>query len=156
MSAGIPRVDAGGHDVADGDPPHPARRRVARRAPAVADPQEERRRRHVAHREVRDRHVLDVAAVHRLEGEAARAVEDAVGDGDVAEAAARLGAELDAAGRAVAVGRPLLRAAERAVEEGPEVVAAHLAVRDRHVLRGPRHAEGVRALEHDRVVVRAS
>ena len=150
----VPRVDAGGDDVADDDAPHPARGRVAGRAPAVADPQEERRRGHVAHREVRDGHVLDVASVHRLQGEAARAVEDAVGDGDVPEAAARLGAELDAAGRAVAVGRPLLRPAEGAREERAEVVAADLAVRDRHVLGGPRHAEGVRALQDDRIVVR--
>ena len=86
--------------------------------------------------------------------ESARTIEDAVRDGDVAKAAVRFGAELDPAGHAVAIGSQLLRRPVGAVEKRPDVVARDVAVGDGDVLGGARLAERVRALEHDRVVVR--
>ena len=59
----------------------------------------------IAHRDVGDRDVLDVRAVHGFQREPARAVEDDVGDRDIAEIAFGFGADFDAPGGAVAVGR---------------------------------------------------
>ena len=89
----------------------------------------------VAHGDVGDGDVFEQCAVDRLEREALAAFEDAVGDGDVAEAAVGLGAALDAAGAAdLVVGRPgeLLAGA---VEDGAELGrAGDVAVGDGDVL----------------------
>src|SRR4029079_12972010 len=146
-------LDVVGDEVADGHAAQGARRGTTGAAPAVADPEEKGRGRDVAHGDVADRDVLDVAAVHRLQGQAARAVEHAVGDRDVLEAAVRLRAELDAAGHAVAIRRLLLRAPVGPAEEGPEVVARDLAVRDGDVFGRAPVAESVGALQHDGDVV---
>ena len=151
---GIARIGVVHGDVADRHAAQLADRRAGGTAHAAGEAQEDRRVGDLAHRDVRDRHVLEQPAVHRLEREAARAVEHDVRDRDVPEPAVRLGAELDASRRAVAVGRRGRRAPVRAVEHRAHVEAAHDAVRDRDVLRGARLAEREGALEHDRVVVR--
>jgi hypothetical protein len=122
-------------------------------AGAVAEEDEDRGVGDIAQGEVGGDDILDDGAVDGLEGEAAGAVEGAVGDGDVAEVAVGLGADLDAAGGAVAVGRVGDGAAEGAVEERADVVAADGAVGDGDVLAGAQGTEGVAGLEDDGVVV---
>src|SRR5437763_4350206 len=93
----VARVCVVGDDVAYLDAAERAhRRRLYGPARASAEAEEEGDG-HVSHRDVRDGHVFEERAVNGFEREAARVVEDAVGDGDVLEAAVRLGYVLDAA-----------------------------------------------------------
>src|SRR5262249_1574659 len=106
---------------------------------------DEQRRRHVGHDDVRNAHALDGAAVDGLDREPAAlggqaqpdagrpggaAAEHAVRQHDLPEVAGALGAELEAVGH-----------------------AAQAAVRDQHVLSGPRLAADEARLEAERVVV---
>ncbi len=150
---GVVGQDVPGGEIAHLDPPDRAAPRAVRPAPAVAQAQEQRGGRDLAHDDVADRHVLDHPAIDGLQRQAARTVEDAVADGDVAKAAVGLRADLDAAGNPVLVGRQLLGAAQRAVQHRAEVVAADLAAADLHPLGGARDAQGQRALQHDGVVI---
>ncbi len=121
-------------------------------AEACAKPQEERRA-DVAHGDVREGDVFNDGAIDRFERKAAAALKDAVGDGDVLEAAVGFGAELDAAGARVAVGQ--LHALPRAVEHGAEFVAAgDVAVGDGEIFSRTRIAEGVGAFGADAVIPR--
>ena len=117
------------------------------------EPQKDRRVGNLAHGDVRYRDVLDVRAIDGFESQAARAIEDHVRDRDVAEVALRFGADLDAAGWAVAIGSLRERALVRAVEQRSDIVTGNQAVDDGHVFGGAREAERVGALEHDGVVV---
>ncbi len=67
-------------------------------AQARAEAHEDRAAGEVAHGGVGDGDVLEQGAVDGFERVAVAALEDAVGDGDVDEAAVRFGAALDAAG----------------------------------------------------------
>nr|GFC99306.1 hypothetical protein [Tanacetum cinerariifolium] len=85
--------------VADADAPQRPHRRAGRAAHPGAQTQKNWRVDDVAHRDVADNHVFEQAAIHGFQGQAAAVFKHAVADGDVAEAAVRLGAALDAAGR---------------------------------------------------------
>ncbi len=116
-----------------------------------AEAEEERCCADVAHGDVGDGDVFAEGAVLALEGEAVAAVEDAVGDGNVFEAAIGLGAAFDAAGAGnVGVGGEEF---EGAVEEGAELVGAgDVAVGDGDVFGGAGVAESEAALGADGVV----
>src|SRR5581483_7048965 len=137
--------------VADFDAPQFAGRRAFGRAHPAAQPEEDRGVGDVAHRDVGDRHVFEQPAVNRFKRQPARVIEDAVGDRDVFEAAVGFGAELDPARRAV-VAVFLIFALAGAVEERALVVAADLAVGDRHVLGRAGEAEAVGTLQADAVI----
>ncbi len=141
--------DVVGDDVADVDAPGDAHRRIVRAAQPGAETDEDRRVHDVAHRDVRDGHVLHRAAVHLFERKPAAIIEHAVGNRDVLESAVGFGAELDAARRAAAASR---RAFVRAVEQRAFLVTAHLAVHDGDVLRCAGVAEAEATLETDAVV----
>src|SRR6185369_13319062 len=85
-------------------------RGLLRTAQAGAETKEERRGDDIAHGDVGDGDVLAERAVFAFESEALAAIEDAVGDGDVLEAAIGFGSTLDAtvAGEVGYVGRELL------------------------------------------------
>ena len=138
-----------GDHVAYYDPPQVSDRGAIRPAHPRADAQENGRAEYPPHRDIRDRHVLDLRAVDGLKRQAAAAFEYAVRDGYRPEAAVRLGPELDAA-RGLRVAGRVVPASP--VEERTLVVAAHEAVRDGHVLGGAKLPEPEGALEADAVV----
>src|ERR1019366_5480082 len=72
---------------------------------------------------------------------------------DFLEIAFGLGADLDAAGGAVAVRRLLDGPLVCAIQQRADFVAAHQAIGDGHVLGGAREPEAVAALQDDGVVV---
>ena len=119
----------------------------------AAQPHEDRGVGNLAHRDIRNRDVFNVRAVHGFQGEAARAVEDHVRDRDIAEVSFRFRADLDAPGRAVAVGCLFDGALVSAVQERADIVPADQTVGDGDVFRRAREAQRVRTLEDDRVVV---
>ena len=124
---------------------------MIRAAGAIAQADEDRRVDDVAHGNVVDRDILDVAAVHALHGQAAAVVEDAIGDGDVLEAAVGFGAELDAAGPPAR--QPAASALEGAVQQcSLDIAAGHVTVGDGDVFRRAQTAEGVAALQADAVI----
>src|SRR5262249_61722580 len=85
-------------DVADQHPFKRTDRDLRGATHARAQAQENRRVADVAHGHADHRNVFHDSAIHRLQREAAAALEDAVSDGNVPESAIRLRAELDAAG----------------------------------------------------------
>ena len=97
--------------------------------------------------------ILHGRTINRLEGQAAAMLEGATADGDVAEAAIALGAQLDASCGAVTVGSLERVGGAGAIEERTYVVAADLTVLDEHMLGGFGPSQGVGALEHDGIVV---
>ena len=102
---------------------------------------------HVAHRDVAHHDVLHPPLVHLLECQARAPHAGAVGDGDVAVAAVRLGAQFDAPAHPVH-----LLGHVTAVEEGAQLVARHQTVRDQDMLAEHGALQGIRRLEHDGVV----
>ena len=127
--------------------PAPAVRRHARRAVALAGGDVNRIVRHVHHGEIIDGDVFHDAAVHLFERQAAATAESAVGHGAVAETAARLGAEFDAA---VVVPAGF----HRAVNQGALLKTGDLAVHDREIFRQAQFAERIGAFRAKPVVVR--
>ena len=97
--------------------------------------------------------ILHGRTVDRLESQAAAVLEGAAADGDVAEAAIALGAQLDASCGAVAIGSLECLCGAGAVEQRAYVVAADLAVLDEHMLGRLGPSQGVGALEHNGIVV---
>src|SRR6266496_3452654 len=123
-------------DVADQHPFEPADRNLPGAAHARAKAQENRRVADVAHGEPRHRNVLHGSTVDGLQRKAAAALEDAVGDCNVPEAAVRFRAALDAAGALPAtVLLGIGKAFEAAVKQRANLVTAgDVAIGDRDVL----------------------
>src|SRR5215469_14581013 len=113
----VPRIGIVGGHVADADPLHGTNCRPFRRAQAASQADEDGGVRYVAHGYVRNRYILDVGAVHALEREAARGIEDDVRDRDVAEIALRLRSDLDPPSWAIAIGRALHGALVRSIQQ---------------------------------------
>src|SRR5664279_2781840 len=109
---------------------------LGRPAQPRAEPQEDGATGDVAHGDVADGNIFQQCTIDRLQRDALRALEDAVGDGDVDESAVRLGAALDAP----ASGRlPLIAA----IEKGAKLPAAgDVAVGDGDPLSRPGVPEG--------------
>ena len=125
---------------------------AARATEARAEAKEERRADEIALGDVGDGDVFDERTVLGFDGQPHATFEDAVGDGDITEAAVGFGAELDAAiaDRSGCVGSEFL---EGAIEDRAElVVAGDLAVGDGDVVGGAVVAEGEAGLEADGIV----
>src|SRR5207248_188654 len=86
-------------DVADADASQMADGGAGRGVEAAGEAQEKRGLTVVAHGDVGDRDVFQVAAVHVDQRQAVTVIERTVGNGDVAEAADGFGAEFDSAHR---------------------------------------------------------
>ena len=124
-----------------------------RPAHAAAQAEEDRRVGAVAHGDAGKGDVFQQCAVDAFQREASAAIEDAVGDGDVLEAAIRFGAALDAAGGLVtfvSVGPALPGAVQHRADL---VCAGDIAVGDGDILRGARIAQREGTLGADAVVV---
>src|SRR5262249_38215359 len=140
-------------NVADVDASNRADRRLFRSAHPATKAQENRRGRHVTHREVRGVDVFDNSAINSFDGESAAMVEGAIRDRDIFEASVRFSAEFDSTGWAITVRRLRLRAFKRAVEKRARIVAGDLAVDDGHIFRCARIAESEGTLQTDAVVI---
>src|ERR1019366_7862433 len=103
--------------------------------------------RHVGHGQVVDGDVFENSAVHFFKSEATATAEGAIGHRAIAEAAARLGAELDAA-------QAVFRRLHGAVEQCAFEKAGHLAVDDGEIFRNARFAERAGGLGANAVVNR--
>ena len=79
--------------------------------------------------------------------------EAATPDGDMPETTVRLCPQLDAPRRTVTVGSLFHERGTGTVEQRPHIVATHLAILYQHVLRRLCTAQGVRALQHDGIIV---
>ena len=119
-----------------------------------AEAQIKRRVAQVAHGDAGERDVLDHTAVDGFECEAAAALEHAVADGDVPEAAVGFRAAFDASGPVPDIVRKLRpEALEATVQQCAHlVVAGDVAIADRHVFGDPGRAEREGAFGADRVV----
>src|SRR5262245_54949358 len=149
----ILRVGVINRHVADGEPPDRSNSRgLLGSSRAITEPDKDGRIDDIAHRDVVDRDILEDAAIHFLERESARVVEDDVRYRDVLESAIRFCPELQApCGAALAVGL-WVHSFVRAVQKRTFVVSADLRVRNRDVLRGARKTQRVVALQADCVV----
>ncbi len=131
-------------DAAQGAGPHG----VGGASVAAAETEEERHIVGVTKSDVRDGDVLDDGAVRRLDGNPLRPFEHAVCDGDIAKAAVRLSAALDAA-----VTMAACRLLPGPVDQAAELVGpGDEAVGDGHVFRRADVTEGVARLGADGVV----
>src|SRR5690348_14563685 len=109
-----PRIGVVADDVAQNNSPHLPHRPSLRPAHPAAQAQKYGRLKDVAHGDAAENNFLQQGAVHALQGNAIAAFKNAVGNGDVFEAAVRFGAEFNASGaRQTDFGRVLLK---RAVE----------------------------------------
>src|ERR1035437_6177889 len=149
----VPWIGVVHHDVRDVHPADRPDRGAFRRPHPAAQPQEDRGIGNFPPGDVRNRDVFDVRAIHALERETARAVEDYVRDRNVPEIAFRFRTDLDAPGGAVAVGGLFDGPLITAVHQGADVVAAHQTIGDGDVLRRARESQRVRALQDDGVIV---
>ena len=103
---------------------------------------------HVAHRDVGHHDVLHASLVNLLESQSAAPHTGAIGNGDIAVAAIALGTELDTATHPVH-----LLGHIRSVEEGAQLKPCDDAVGDENMFTEHRPLEGIRALQHNGVVV---
>src|SRR6266567_966787 len=105
----------GADNVADHDAPQHSNGYATRTAHAAAQAEENGGRNDVAHCYVRDGDVFEQPSIHGFQRQAITALEDAIGNRDVLEAAVRRGAEFDAA-VPVDLGTGGVEALEAAVE----------------------------------------
>ncbi len=121
-------------------------------AAAVADTDINRGAAHGVHLRIDHEDVMDVRAVHRLEAEAAGALEGHIRDRHGVVTAGGLGAELDACGRTAGVGGNLLVGGVGACQHRASVIAGHSAVADQAVMHRLEDACAVGGLEDNGVV----
>ena len=100
-------------------------------------------------RDVIHHDILHLSLIHHLEGQSAAPHTGAVGDGDITVAAVRLGTQFDTSAHPVHLFRHI-----GTVEEGAQLIPRHDTVGDEDMLAEHRFFQGVRALQHDSVVMR--
>ncbi len=148
-------------DIADGNSAKCADRNARRAAHAGAQPQKQRSVGAVAHGDAGKGNGFDHCAIGAFNGEAFAAIEDAIRDGNVLEAAVGLGSQLDASveflrkiwfdfGLLGLVRWPSLPGS---VEHGADKIrAGDIAVGDGHIFRGARITQSERAFGADGIV----
>ena len=108
-------------DVIDDDPSNFCDRRSFRSALTLAEPDKDRRCCDVAHREIRNGDVFDVAAIDRLDRKPAAVYKVDVRDRDVLKPAIRFCSQLYPAGHSIFVRSELLGGLKSSVEHRSEI-----------------------------------
>src|ERR1043166_7310099 len=132
-------------DVADVNATYCTDRSIFRSATAIAQSEKEWGSSNFAHCDIVDCNVFDHAAIHRLQRESTTAFAHAVGNSNVLKPTVRLRAALNSPGDTVFIWSKLLGAPKCAVEESAQIIASHLTIGDRHILRRTRRAKRIGA-----------